>query len=129
MGRCQTSRRLGVRPLGVLLGGSIALAAACGGADQPAGSAVRIDAAEATLRFARSTVRADAGRTTITMANPSAIPHAVAIRGHGSDATGKTVGRDGTSRIEVDLEPGTYELYCPVGGHEEAGMTATLVVR
>ncbi len=103
-------------------------AAACGGTDQPT-SSVRIDASKTTLRFDRTTARANAGRMTITMANPSAIPHAIAIRGHGSDATGQTIGRDGTSRIEADLEPGRYELFCPVAGHEQAGMTATLIVR
>ncbi len=132
---CQMSRvarllrRVRPRTLGILLAGSLALAlAACGETDQPA-SAVRIDAATATLRFDRTTVQASAGRMIITMANPSAIPHAIAIRGHGSDATGQTVGRDGTSRIEADLEPGTYGLFCPVAGHEQAGMTATLIVR
>ncbi len=30
--------------------------------------------------------------------------------------------------MRVDLEPGTYEIYCPVGDHEERGMERTLHV-
>ena len=42
---------------------------------------------------------------------------------------GETVGRDGTSRIDADLEPGSYELFCPVARREQDGMTATLILR
>lgn len=72
---------------------------------------------------------AAAGRTAVEMANPSAIPHAIGIRGRGVDETGETVGKDGVSRVEAALEPGTYTLFCPVGGHEQAGMVARLTVR
>jgi uncharacterized cupredoxin-like copper-binding protein len=29
----------------------------------------------------------------------------------------------------VNLKPGTYEFYCPVPGHEQAGMKGTLTVQ
>ena len=104
-------------------------AAACGEADAPA-TVVRVDAApDGSLAFERPAARARAGRVSIEMRNPSDIPHAVAIRGAAADATGDTVGRDGTSRVQADLQPGTYTLFCPVGGHEQAGMVATLTVR
>jgi len=91
---------------------------------------VRLDAApDGSLRFERRSVSASAGRTSIEMANPSGIPHAIGIRGQGIDERGETVGKDGASRVEADLEPGTYTLFCPVGGHEQAGMTARLAVR
>lgn len=37
----------------------------------------------------------------------------------------------GTSAPEfkVQLEPGTYEIYCPVGNHREQGMRGTLTVQ
>lgn len=100
----------------------------CGGDASPARS-LRLDAAaDGSLRFARPALRAPAGRTAIVMGNPSQIPHAIAIRGPQADETGKTVGNDGTSRIQVDLKPGTYTLVCPVAGHEQAGMIAKLTV-
>ena len=107
-----------------------ALAAAGCGADEPAARSVRLDAAaDGSLRFERAEVDAAPGRVAIEMANPSEIPHAVGMRGAGIDESGETVGKGGTSRVEADVEPGRYVLFCPVGGHEQAGMTATLTVR
>ncbi|MDX1545889.1 MAG: cupredoxin domain-containing protein [Rhodothermales bacterium] len=34
-----------------------------------------------------------------------------------------------TEVLRVDLQPGTYEVYCPVGDHEQRGMELTLTVR
>ncbi len=63
------------------------------------------------------------------MANPSDIPLAIGIRGGELDETGETVGTGATSRVEAEVGPWRYVLFCPVGGHEEAGMVATLEVR
>jgi plastocyanin len=102
---------------------------ACGADDGPR-SSLRVDAAgDGALRFERSAVRAAAGRAWIEMRNPSNIPHAIGVRGEGVEEIGETVGRGGTSSVEADLEPGAYEPFCPVGSHEQAGMTARLLVR
>lgn len=102
---------------------------ACGAGDTPRNS-LRVDApADGSLRFDRSAVRAVAGRAWIEMRNPSAIPHAIGVRGQGIEEIGETIGEGGTSSVEADLEPGTYDLFCPVGSHAQAGMTASLVVR
>ncbi len=106
----------------------VLVVAACGDNEQATRSS-RVDAArDGSLRFDRTALRTAPGRVSFKMANPSSIPHAIAIRGNGTDETGTTVGRDETSRIVADLRPGRYTLFCPVGGHEQAGMTATLDV-
>ena len=33
-----------------------------------------------------------------------------------------------TEDLKVALQPGEYKVYCPVGSHEEKGMTTTLKV-
>ena len=107
------------------LAGSLA---GCGSEGERA--SLRLDAAaDGTLRFARPAVNARAGRATVEMRNPANIPHAIGVRGNGLEEIGETVGLQGVSRVELELEPGSYELFCPVGGHEPAGMAARLTVR
>ncbi|MGH3138040.1 MAG: plastocyanin/azurin family copper-binding protein [Gaiellaceae bacterium] len=74
-------------------------------------------------------LNADAGAVTIRMANPSALPHNVAIKGNGIDAKGEIVGSGGTSTVSANVAAGTYTFYCSVPGHEQGGMTGTLIVK
>lgn len=60
--------------------------------------------------------------------NPSQVPHAVEVEGNGVEEETETI-TDSAGRLSVNLEPGEYELYCPVGNHEQAGMVGTLAVR
>jgi plastocyanin len=80
------------------------------------------------LKFDKDSLTAKAGKLTLEMDNPSAVPHAVSVRGGGLDEDGNTVGKGGVSKVTVDLKPGEYEFYCPVGGHEDAGMKGKLTV-
>jgi plastocyanin len=80
------------------------------------------------LAFDKDTLTAKAGKVTIVMDNPSSLPHAVEIEGNGVKVEGETVEMGGVSEASADLEPGTYEYYCPVPGHEEGGMKGTLTV-
>lgn len=111
-----------------LCGLTLALGA-CGGDDAPARS-IRLDAApDGSLRFQRAAATTAPGRVSLEMANPAAIPHAIGVRGKGVDEVGDTVGQGETSRVEADLAPGSYEVFCPVGAHEQAGMVARLTIR
>ena len=102
--------------------------AAAGGGGTAAG-AIEISADPGNaLRFDVSELTAAAGTVTISMANPSSLPHNVAIKGNGVDAKGEIVSSGGTSTVSADLAPGTYTFYCSVPGHEQGGMTGTLTV-
>jgi len=81
------------------------------------------------LKFDKSQASAAAGSVTLTMANPSAVSHGIAIQGNGVSKTGAVVGQGGTSTVTVSLKPGTYTFYCPVPGHRQAGMQGTLTVK
>ena len=53
----------------------------------------------------------------------------ITIEGEGINSTLDPVlsgGQSGT--LVIDLEPGTYVVYCPIPGHREAGMELTLTV-
>jgi uncharacterized cupredoxin-like copper-binding protein len=81
------------------------------------------------LKFDKSSLSAKAGNVTITMDNPSSIPHGVAVEGNGVDKDGKVVNKGGVSTVTVKLKPGKYEFYCPVPGHKQAGMEGDLTVK
>ena len=84
--------------------------------------------ADGSLKFDKTKLEAKAGTVTINFDNPSGTPHAVAVEGNGVDKDGKTVTK-GKDSLTVDLKPGTYEFYCPVDGHRQAGMKGTLTVK
>jgi glucose/arabinose dehydrogenase/plastocyanin len=80
------------------------------------------------LKFAQSTLTANAGRTAITFDNPSAVPHDVEISQNGKPLVKtRTITQEKTT-VSVTLKPGKYSFYCTVPGHRQAGMTGTLTV-
>ncbi len=81
------------------------------------------------LKFTKTTLSAKAGTVTIRMANPSPVAHAIGVKGGGVNQQGQTVSKGGLSTVTASLKPGTYEFYCPVDGHEQAGMKGTLTVK
>ena len=81
------------------------------------------------LKFDKTELEAKAGQVTLDMANPSSVPHAIGIEGNGVDEDGETVTDGENSTATANLEPGTYTFYCPVDGHEQAGMKGTLTVK
>ena len=80
------------------------------------------------LKFNKSSLSAKAGKVTVVMANPSDLPHAIEVEGNGIEIKGQTVNKGGTSKASGDLKAGTYEFYCPVDSHKQAGMKGTLTV-
>jgi plastocyanin len=80
------------------------------------------------IAFDTNTLTAKAGTVTLSLTNPSAIPHNVAIKGNGIDVKGPVVMNNGKSVVTADLKPGTYTFYCSVPGHEAAGMKGTLTI-
>jgi hypothetical protein len=78
---------------------------------------------------AKNGLKARAGSFTLKMANPSTVAHAIAVKGNGIQQLGPTVSKDGVSTVTANLKAGKYEFYCPVDGHESAGMKGTLIVR
>jgi plastocyanin len=80
-------------------------------------------------KFTESELTATAGQVEIDFSNDSQLPHAVEIEGNGVEETTETVTGQDAPPLTVDLKPGTYEFYCPVGDHRAAGMEGTLTVQ
>jgi uncharacterized cupredoxin-like copper-binding protein len=82
------------------------------------------------LKFNVSTLHAKAGKVTLQMLDPSGsgLPHGISVQGNGVDKDSSIVQPGGTATVSATLKPGTYTFYCPVPGHEAAGMKGTLIV-
>ena len=106
--------------------------AGCGSDDDgdDGGAAATADTVELVatdFAFEPSSLTIDAaGEHTVTLRNEGEFPHALAFD-ELDEATGN-VDPGASGEVTVDLEPGTYTLYCPVGDHRDQGMEGTLVV-
>ena len=93
-----------------------------------AGNAIAVSSPDSgALEFDPKEIEVDAGTVTIAYVNPSSTPHAFAIDGVDGAETDTVTGGP-AKPLQVELEAGEYEFYCPVGGHRAAGMVGTLTV-
>lgn len=88
---------------------------------------VEIPVAGEGLAYTVGEATVPAGTVVLSSVNPQAAPHNIAIDA-GTPVEGEIVRDGGVSEVTVDLEPGTYEFYCSLSGHREAGMVGTLTV-
>jgi plastocyanin len=122
-----------------------ALLAGCGGDDEEEPAATPEATAEATeepaggggetvqvsspadgsLKFDQGELTAPAGTVTFTYSNPSQVPHAFEVEG--VEGATDTI-TESEASVTLELEPGEYVYYCPVGQHRSAGMEGTLTV-
>jgi plastocyanin len=120
---------------------AVAMLAGCGGSDgssssSPAsgggssggsGSTIEVKATEFALAPDRKQL--SPGTYTFEMKNDGQITHALAIVGPGvADQKSETVPGGGTAELKVDLQKGSYILYCPVGNHRGMGMQTAITV-
>ena len=99
-----------------------------GSSSSGGGQSVDVSAPESgALEFDPKEITVKSGEVTFNFSNPSGVPHALDIEGV-DGGEGETVQGDDAPPLTVNLEPGEYEYYCPVGGHRAAGMTGTLTV-
>ncbi|MEU0467066.1 hypothetical protein ABZ215_23955 [Amycolatopsis sp. NPDC006131] len=69
------------------------------------------------------------GTYTFATSNDGQTTHALEIVGPGGLDERTTTFRGGQSAdLTVTLQPGTYELYCPVGNHKQQGMDTTITI-
>ena len=108
--------------------------AACGnddgddeGGESSGGQTVELVATEFTFDPADVSVD-EAGETTFTVSNEGEFPHALEIEGNGIEEETEELSPGESGSVTVELEPGEYELYCPIGDHRDRGMEGTLVV-
>ncbi|MBV9493119.1 MAG: hypothetical protein JOZ54_02650 [Acidobacteria bacterium] len=71
-----------------------------------------------------------AGHQTLTITNSGKEKHGLVLESDGHEyALPEPLARGAKGSLNVDLKPGTYNVYCPVPGHKEKGMSTTVVVK
>ena len=112
----------------VLAASALALSAAVPFAFATTGSLVHIAALSSGLRYDVKTVHAHAGVVTLEFTNRSQIRHNVRLEIGEKEYGGTKTIAHGTTKVTLHLKKGTYHFYCSVPGHEDAGMSGTLIV-
>jgi plastocyanin len=69
------------------------------------------------------------GTYAFEVVNDGQVAHALEVEGEGIEEETETLEPGQRATLTVDLDSGSYELYCPVGDHKERGMTGTLDVK
>lgn len=115
----------------------VLLVAACSSADGPTGSATSIPLNDLTgdevtivaggdeeMRFTPDDPTVAAGETVFLLDNQGRLIHDLVIDGvQVAEVAGGSQGAG-----QIDLEPGSYEMWCSIPGHRSAGMEGTLEV-
>jgi uncharacterized cupredoxin-like copper-binding protein len=83
------------------------------------------------LKYDKTKLNAQAGKVTIALTNESAVPHDVAVAEKSGKelGTSKEITKSSTDLVIKDLKAGSYQFFCTVPGHKQAGMVGTLTVR
>jgi uncharacterized cupredoxin-like copper-binding protein len=109
--------------------------AGCGGdeADEggaSAGSPIRtITIAETEYALNPSSLRIQRpGTYAFKAVNEGSVGHALEIEGEGIEEETEVLDAGEEATLTVELDEGSYELYCPVGDHKDRGMTGRVAV-
>ena len=110
-----------------LIGIAGLVAAACGGGGgSPSGAAVRVTLSE--FKFAPTQIEVPANtKVSLQLTNSGTVEHDITAKGLGLHLYVAAAKR---SQEEVGpFKPGTYDIYCGIAGHKEAGMVGKIVVK
>ena len=85
-----------------------------------------VQVSETEFKIALPSTELKAGEITFDVKNDGKIAHDLAIKETGDKTPLIQPGE--SAKLTVTLKPGTYELFCSVPGHEEAGMKISITV-
>ena len=97
-----------------------------GGTSSGGGSSV--DISEVDFALDPSDPTAKAGTVTFNVTNDGQTTHALEVEGNGVEEETEDLAPGDSAELTVDLEAGSYEIYCPVGNHKDMGMEGELTV-
>jgi uncharacterized cupredoxin-like copper-binding protein len=84
---------------------------------------------ESEFKIALPSTSISSGSYRFALTNDGKVPHDLVVKGPGvNDEKTPVIGPGKTATLSVDLKSGTYELYCSVPGHKQAGMDVKIKV-
>lgn len=92
----------------------------------PAATSVAVSETEFKITLAQTPTKA--GSYAFAVKNDGKVPHDLVVSGNGVNAKTPLLNPGDSNTLKVDLKPGTYDLYCSVPGHKQAGMNLKLTV-
>jgi uncharacterized cupredoxin-like copper-binding protein len=96
------------------------------GGEEAEGNAVQVSLTEYTIDMP---TEIGAGTVSFEVSNDGNTAHNFEIEGQGVEEEFESNLQPGeTKTLQVELQPGTYEVYCPVDGHRDLGMELELTV-
>jgi uncharacterized cupredoxin-like copper-binding protein len=93
---------------------------------EAAGATVSEDMTE--FKFSEPNPTVKSGAVTFEVKNSGATVHALEVEGAGVEEATGNMDPGASETLNVDLKPGKYELYCPVGNHRDQGMEGEITV-
>ena len=88
-----------------------------------------VDVSETEFKITLASSSFKAGKYQFDLKNDGKIGHDLVIKGPGvSDEKTPVIDGGKTATLDVSLKSGTYELYCSVPGHKQAGMDTKITV-
>ena len=88
-----------------------------------------VPVAEVEFKIELPSTSLSPGSYTFDLTNKGAVGHDLVFNGPGvSNEKTPVIGPGKTAKLTVDLKSGTYDVYCSVPGHKQAGMDVKLKV-
>ena len=98
------------------------------GTTTQAAPATKVDVSETEFKITLAKTPTAAGSYEFVVKNDGKIPHDLVVSGNGVNAKTSLLNPGQSETLKVDLKPGTYDLYCSVPGHKQAGMDVKVTV-
>ncbi len=92
------------------------------------GGGETIAISESDYKLDPAEVEAEAGSITFELTNDGETEHNLEVEGNGVEEVSDTITAGQSTEFTVDLEAGTYVIYCAIGSHKDLGMEGELVV-
>jgi uncharacterized cupredoxin-like copper-binding protein len=109
--------------------GSTGGSSASSGSGSNSGGASTVSVSEKEFAITPADVTASPGKITFQIKNTGSVAHDITVDVNGTPQSSPLVqpGKSETWSVTID-KPGTYDMYCSVPGHKEAGMNGSLKV-